>query len=572
MKSKRQYLILALSGLPFMVWLGLLAAPYWGTLWTVMDGLSQAIKTPFQIHIGSNSLAAVLLFSGLWCVGCLYGAVCVRNTRYGEEHGSATWGNPAQICKELSVRTFEENRLFTQNMRISYAFFKHRRNVNTLVVGGSGAQKSRGYAIPNVLQNNCSNIILDPKGEILRGCGHLLEAEGTVVKVLDLIDMEKSLHYNPFHYLRNENDVQTMVTTIFSATTPPNSQTGDPFWDQSAQSLLMAFCFYLWLEAPPEEQNFAMVMELLHCTKQDDNGQCIADTLFDELAQRDPNHIALHYYNEYRGGPQKTTSSIQMVLSAHLNKFNLPALAKMTQDDELDLRSIGEKKTALFLRLSDSDKSFNFIPSMLYIQVIQQLFDSADLDHGGSLPVHVHLLMDEFANVALPGEFESYLSTMRSRNISASIILQNIAQLRFRFEKQWESIIGNCDELLYLGGNEQSTHEYVSKALGDETIWVRSNSLSRGSHGSYSRNDSTSARKLMTPEEVRKLPNEKAILFVRGYSPVLDRKFDLMSHPKIRQTAFGGREAYIHARPDSHAGGWESDTYQILSPEDLDEI
>ena len=564
-------------GLPFIIWAGLLAAPYWGqNLIELIGNLAVAFETPFQISICPNTRKTVLLFCVLYTVCILYILASQRNTRYGEEHGSAEWGVPKNVCKALSCKSFSDNRIFTANVRISYNFFKHQRNVNTTVVGGSGAKKTRGYVMPNIMQNNCSNIILDPMGEILAGCGKLLESEGTQIKVLDLIEMDKSNHYNPFCYLRDEKDVQTMVSFMFTSTTPSDSKSNDPFWDQAAEVLLKAICFYLWLEAPPEEQTFAMVMEMLRCTALDDNEECIADVLFDELERRQPDHVALKYWRDYRNGSEKTLKSIQLVLAAHLEKFNLPALATMTADDTLELRSLGETKTALFLRLSDSDKSFNFIASMLYTQVIQQLFECADLKYHGRLPVHVHLMMDEFANVALPQEFESYLSTMRKRNMSASIILQNIAQLKSLFkESKWESILGNCDELLYLGGNEQSTHEYISKQLGSETIWTRSNNLSHGRNGSYSRNDSTIERKLMTPDEVRSLDNDHAILFIRGYPPLCDLKYDLNKHPKIKQTVMGGGIPYEHGKPSAVTNNGESQeslqNVEILTKSQLEE-
>ena len=349
-----------------------------------------------------------------------------------------------------------------------------------------------------------------------------------------------------------------MVTFLFAATNPGDSKGQDPFWEQSAQMLLMALCFYLWLEAPPEEQNFAMVSELLRCCAgddtgdEDDLGSSITDALFDALEKRDPNHIALRYYRQYRSGAGKTLRSIQIILATRLEKFNLSSVAALTATDDLDLRSIGEKKVALFARISDTDKSYNFLIAMLYTQLFQQLAEVADLKYHGKLPVHVHFLMDEFANVALPKDFETYLSTMRKRNISVSIVLQNIAQLKGLFkDNKWESILGNCDEFVFLGGNEQSTHEYISKQLGKETIWQRSESMNRGRNGSSGRSDQTSGRELLLPDEVRSLDNDYAILLIRGFPPLLDRKYELSTHPNYKRSAFGGAASYEHGPKES---------------------
>ena len=317
------------------------------------------------------------------------------------------------------------------------------------------------------------NLPVDPKGEILRDTGHLLEKKGYEVRVLDLISMEKSHCYNPFVYLQNDNDVQKLVTNLFKSTTPKGSQSNDPFWDTAASMLLLALVFYLHYEAPPEEQNFAMVMEMLRAgaiEDEDDPSPSPLDNLFSDLMIDNPDHIALKYYHSYHSGSSKTLKSIQITLAARLEKFNLESLAALTSADELDLQSLGEKKVALFALIPDNDSSFNFLVSILYTQLFQQLFYAADHIHGGCLPMPVHFMMDEFANVSLPDDFDKILSVMRSRGVSVSIILQNLAQLKALFEKQWESIVGNCDEFLYLGGNEQSTHKYVSELLGKETI------------------------------------------------------------------------------------------------------
>ena len=399
------------------------------------------------------------------------------------------------------------------------------------------------------MQANTSFVILDPKGEILRDTGYLLTQKGYVVKIIDLINMDKSHCYNPFVYLNDDNDVQKLVTNIFKNTTPKGSQTGDPFWDQAAMMLLLALIFYLHYEAPVDEQNFPMVMEMIRAGEvREDNEeyQSSLDELFERLETQDENHIAVKYYRSYRSGSAKTLKSIQITLMSRLEKFNLTSLAGITQTDEMELESIGEKKSAIFAVIPDNDSSFNFIIGMLYTQLFQQLYYCADFKYGGRLPVHVHFVMDEFANVALPDEFDKLLSTMRSREISVSIILQNLAQLKALFEKQWESIVGNCDEFLYLGGNEQSTHKYLSEMLGKETIDTNTYGKSLGRNGNYSTNYQISGRELLTPDEVRLLDNRYSILFIRGERPVMDEKYNILTHPNVALTADGNAQRFIH--------------------------
>jgi type IV secretion system protein VirD4 len=372
---------------------------------------------------------------------------------------------------------------------------------------------------------------------------------------------------NPFVYLENDNDVQRLVTNLFKSTTPKGAQSQDPFWDSAASMLLLALVFYLKYEAPPDEQNFQMVMEMLRSAdvrEEDETYQSPLDELFERLEMRNPEHIAVKYYRDYRAGSGKTLKSIQITLAARLEKFNLESLAAMTVTDELDLASLGEKKTALFIIIPDNDTSFNFLVSILYTQLFQQLFYSADHKHGGALPVHVHFLMDEFANVSLPDDFDKILSVMRSRGVSVSIILQNLAQLKALFEKQWESIVGNCDEFLYLGGNEQSTHKYVSELLGKETLDTNTYGKSSGRNGNYSTNYQISGRELLTPDEVRMLDNRYALLFIRGERPVMDEKFDILRHPNVRGTTDGKADAYRHGAVTYSIGA------SIVIDEDID--
>ncbi len=416
--------------------------------------------------------------------------------------------------------------------------------------------------------DNSSYVILDPKGEILRDTGNLLEKKGYEIKVLDLINMEKSHCYNPFVYLKDDNDVQKLVTNLFKSTTPKGSQSQDPFWDTAASMLLLALIFYLKYEAPEDEQNFPMVMEMLRAgevREDDDSYLSPLDILFNRLEFRNPYHIAIKYYKDYRSGSAKTLKSIQITLSARLEKFNLQSLSSLVIRDELDLPSLGEKKVALFALIPDNDTSFNFLVSILYTQLFQQLFHIADHKYGGSLPVHVHFVMDEFANVSLPNDFDKILSVMRSRSVSVSIILQNLAQLKALFEKQWESIVGNCDEFLYLGGNEQSTHKYVSELLGKETIDMNTYGKSSGRSGNYSTNYQIGGRELMTPDEVRLLDNNYAILFIRGERPIVDLKYNILNHPNVEYTTDGKGKPYIH-------GGTERSVASIMINDNTDDV
>lgn len=547
--SQQNILLYCLGTIP-VVWLALRIAPFMEDgLPGLIKNFGEAMSRPFCITLCGNSLKTILVL--LLCYGLAIGIYLStqRNYRRREEHGSAQWGSPVQVNRKYADKVPTRNKILTQNVSVGLDGRRHRRNLNTLVCGGSGAGKTRFFAKPNLCQANSSYVVLDPKGELLRDTGNLLSAKGYDIKVLDLINMEKSHCYNPFVYLRSDNDIQRLVTNLFKNTTPKGSQSQDPFWDQAATMLLLALIFYLHYEAPPEEQNFPMVMEMIHAgevREDDETYKSALDILFERLEMRNPEHIALKYYRSYHSGSGKTLKSIQITLISRLEKFNLESLASITQNDELELWSIGEKKTAVFAIIPDNDSSFSFLVGMLYTQLFQQLYYQADVIHGGRLPVHVHFLMDEFANVALPDEFDKLLSTMRSREISVSIIIQNLAQLKALFEKQWESIVGNCDEFLYLGGNEQSTHEYVSKLLGKETIDTNSYGQSKGRNGSYSTNWQLAGRELMTPDEVRMLDNRYALLFIRGERPVEDLKFDILKHPNIALTADGGAEPYRH--------------------------
>ena len=592
MKRENNPLILCLFGILPVVWQGLLIAPaVHGGLPEIVARFPAVMNDPFHIELCGDSLKTVLV---LLCVyGIAVGVILSsrRNYRRGEEHGSAKWGSARAVNRKYRAAAPEDNKIFTQNVRMGLDGRKHRRNLNTVVVGGSGAGKTRFYAKPNLCQANTSFTVLDPKGELLRSTVHLLRQKGYEVRVLDLLNMEKSHCYNPFVYLRDDNDVQRLVTNLFKSTTPKGSQSNDPFWDTAASMLLLALIFYLKYEAPPDEQNFPMVMEMLRAAdvREDcDEYTSPLDELFERLEMREPDHIAAKYYKDYHSGSAKTLKSIQITLAARLEKFNLSSLAALTATDELDLPSLGEKKVALFALIPDNDTSFNFLVSILYTQLFQQLFYLADHKYGGSLPVPVHFLMDEFSNVSLPEDFSKILAVMRSRNVYVSIILQNVAALKALFEKEWESILGNCDEFLYLGGNETSTHKLISESyLGKSTIGTNTYGKSSGRNGNYSTNYQISGRELLTPDEVRMLDNRYALLFIRGERPVMDEKYDILKHPNIALTEDGGAAPYEHGGTENAVAtlsfaGAAAETlfepnepipdYELLSDEDIEAL
>lgn len=592
MKRENNPLVLCLFGILPVVWLGLLLAPAaHGGLPEIVARFPAVMNDPFHIELCGDSLKTVLVL--LCAYGLAVGVILSsrRNYRRGEEHGSAKWGSARTVNRKYRAAEPEENKIFTQNVRMGLDGRKHRRNLNTVVVGGSGAGKTRFFAKPNLCQANTSFTVLDPKGELLRSTGHLLRQKGYEVRVLDLLNMEKSHCYNPFVYLRDDNDVQRLVTNLFKSTTPKGSQSNDPFWDTAASMLLLALIFYLKYEAPPDEQNFPMVMEMLRAAdvREDcDEYTSPLDELFERLEMREPDHIAVKYYKDYHSGSAKTLKSIQITLAARLEKFNLSSLAALTATDELDLPSLGEKKVALFALIPDNDTNFNFLVSILYTQLFQQLFYLADHKYGGSLPVPVHFLMDEFSNVSLPEDFSKILAVMRSRNVYVSIILQNVAALKALFEKEWESILGNCDEFLYLGGNETSTHKLISESyLGKSTIDTNTYGKSSGRNGNYSTNYQISGRELLMPDEVRMLDNRYALLFIRGERPVMDEKYDILKHPNIALTEDGGAAPYEHGGTENAVAtlsfaGAAAETlfefnepipdYELLSDEDIEAL
>lgn len=542
-----------------------------------MEVLTEKLNHPFQLHYTEYTIKSVLVCTLLYAAGIGIFYSSQKNYRRGEEHGSARWGDARQICKKYSQKPYSQNILLTQNFRISLDTHKHRRCLNILVVGGSGAGKSRGFALPNIMQCCCSMVITDPKAELLRKTGGLLEKKGYEVRVFDLINPDTSFCYNPFEYVHDDKDVLRLISNLIQNTTPKGSQSSDPFWEKSETALLQALMLYLLHEAPPEEQNFSMIMEMLgsaQVKEEDEDYESPLDILFDRLEMRDPDSIAVKQYHIYKQAAGKTAKSILISVGVRLAAFNLPQIAKLTNTDELDLSSMGEKKVALFCCIPDADTSLNYLVGMIYSQLFHTLYYMADRVHGGALPVPVNCIMDEFPNVSLPNEFEKILATCRSRSIYCSIIIQNMSQLKALFKDSWESLVGNCDEFLYLGGNEKETHKYVSELLGKETIDTNTYGQTKGKSGSYSTNFQQSGRELLQPDEVRMLDNQNALLFIRGERPILDAKYDLMKHPNIRYTEDGGAGPFNYAKaPLAHDDFTFDETryddYELLLDEDI---
>lgn len=578
-KDKQVELVFYFVGAVFIAWLSVLVAPcIHEGLFEAIIYLNDAMNSPFSFELCQDTLKCILISESIYSFSYLAYYYNRKNYRRNEEYGSAKWANNKAVNKKYTEKDYSSNKILSQNVRIGLDGRRHRRNLNTLVIGGSGAGKTRFFGKPNLMQCNTSFVVLDPKGEQLRDVGNLLEKEGYVIKVVDLINMNRSHCYNPFRYIKDDKDVLKLITNLIRNTTPKGSQTNDPFWEKSETALLEALCLYLLHEAPEEEQNFTMVMEMIAAAevKEDDEEyQSPLDELFERLEIRNPNSLALKQYKIYKQAAGKTAKSILISVGVRLSAFNLESIASLTATDELELDLVGERKTAIFAVIPDNDSTFNFLIGMLYTQLFQMLYYQADIVHGGALPIPVHFLMDEFANVALPDEFDKLLSTMRSRLIFVSIIIQNLAQIKGLYKDSWESIVGNCDTLYYLGGNEQSTHKFMSEYLGKETLDTNTYGKSSGRSGNYSTNYQQAGRELLTPDEVRLLDNDYGLLFIRGERPVFDKKYDILKHPRINETTDGNAKPYLHGKIKYSIDDWQnillSDReYELLSDEDMD--
>ena len=539
-----------------VVWLALLLAQsLGGGLPELLRNLTSALEQPTNIVWTDKSLPTILICLAAYGMAVLLYRTNQGRTRDGEEHGSAAWATPASVNAQFAQK---ESIPLTQHVRLGLDTHKHRRSLNVLVIGGSGAAKTRSFVLPNILTANTNYVITDPKSEVLLATGGYLKEQGYDVRVLNLVNLEQSDGYNPFRYLRDEKDVLKLVNNLIQSTTPKGSHESDPFWTKAETALLQAIILMLFQEAPEYEQNFSMVMRVLEYAevREEDEGHVSPlDLLFESIERRKPDSVAVRQYKVFKLAAGKTAKSILVSTAVRLAPFNLPQIQALTDHDDMDLYTLGEKKVALYAVIPDNDNTFNFLVSLLYAQAFQALYYSADQIHHGPLPRHVRFVLDEFAAMPLPG-FTRELATMRSRSISASVIIQNMAQIKELYKDSWETIPGNCDTILYLGGNESSTHKYVSEMLGKATIDTKTHGQTKGKSGSYSTNFQMSGRELLTPDEVRKLDNRYALLFIRGASPVMDEKYDLMHHPAISHSSLGGAAPYIHhgSKPSIYTG------------------
>ena len=556
-----------LIGIIPVVWLALLLAQsLGGGLPELLRNLTSALEQPTNIIWTDKSLPTILICLAAYGMAVLLYRTNQGRTRDGEEHGSAAWATPASVNAQFAQK---DSIPLTQHVRLGLDTHKHRRSLNVLVIGGSGAAKTRSFVLPNILTANTNYVITDPKSEVLLATGGYLKEQGYDVRVLNLVNLEQSDGYNPFRYLRDEKDVLKLVNNLIQSTTPKGSHESDPFWTKAETALLQAIILMLFQEAPEYEQNFSMVMRVLEYAevREEDEGHVSPlDLLFESIERRKPDSVAVRQYKVFKLAAGKTAKSILVSTAVRLAPFNLPQIQALTDHDDMDLYTLGEKKVALYAVIPDNDNTFNFLVSLLYAQAFQALYYSADQIHHGPLPRHVRFVLDEFAAMPLPG-FTRELATMRSRSISASVIIQNMAQIKELYKDSWETIPGNCDTILYLGGNESSTHKYVSEMLGKATIDTKTHGQTKGKSGSYSTNFQMSGRELLTPDEVRKLDNRYALLFIRGASPVMDEKYDLMHHPAISHSSLGGAAPYIHhgtklpiytGRPLLRVGGTEN--------------
>lgn len=521
-------------------------------VFALLERFSTMVRRPDLLRWTAYTPRFLLVFLLLYGGGVLLYYADHENRRPGEEYGSAKWGNARELNKRYADQN-GKNVILTKRVSIGLDGYKHRRNLNILVVGGSGSGKTRFFCKPGIMSVNCSYLIVDPKGEMLRSTGYLLKEEGYDIKVFDLIHPRQSDGYNPFTYIRDDPDVLKLMDNLVKNTTPPKGASNDPFWEKAEIALDSALMLYLLYEAPVEEQNFEMLMFMLECARvmeEDEQYQSPLDLLFQTLEERDPSHIAVREYKVYKQAAGKTAKSILVTASVRLAAFIFPQYAAMMQTDEMDFASLGERKRAIFCVIPVNDGSMNYLVSMLLTQCFQQLYLRADERYNGRLPVPVRVIQDEWANVAQPDSYPKVLATCRSYNIGINIIVQNIQSIKALYKDEWEGIIGNCDTLLFLGGgNEPTSLEFVSKLLGKETVHTRTRGQTKGRSGSSSVNFQQTGRDLMTPDEIRMLPTNDALLFIRGEKPVRDKKYNIKKHPNVRRTADGRAKPYIHNPP-----------------------
>ena len=569
---------------PLVLWLAAIAAYAYEdgmNLFQWMGRFSQVLERPFAIGWTPYTLKYMLV--GLLLYGCgiaLYYS-SRENRRPGEEYGSAKWGNPKELNRKyMDHRHKDANIILTQRVRLGMDGYKTQRNMNILVIGGSGSGKTRYFCKPGLYSANCSYLVTDPKGELLKAAGGLLLSLGYEVRVFNLIDPEQSDCYNPFVYVREEKDVLSLIDNLIKNTTPRNASSNDPFWEKAEVALDSALMLYLIHEAPQDEQNFETMLYMMNFAdvrEEDEQYRSPLDMLFRALEEEQPAHVAVKQYKVFKQAAGKTAKSILVTAAVRLAAFNIPQYAAMTSMDEMDFGSLGERKRAIFCVIPVNDSSMNYLVGMLYTQCFQELYRRADLKYNGRLPVPVRVIQDEWANVAQPESYPKILATCRSYNIGLNIIVQNVQQIKALYEKEHESIIGNCDTLLFLGGgNEPASLEFIVKLLGRETLATRTRGLTKGRNGSSTTNYQQTGRDLMTIDEVRKLDTNKAILFIRGENPVIDRKYNLKRHPNIKLTSDGKAKPYIHkpqgvpdyALPDLPYAFKSLDDYEFINMEE----
>lgn len=524
-----------------IVWLAVLMAGCYAPGMTIFDLVAQfteVTKMPFALHWTPYTMKFIGIFLLLYGGAILFYYTGQKNTRPGEEHGSASWGSVRELDKKYRDKDAGKNVILTQHLQMSMNGKLHRRNLLQIIVGGSGSGKTRFLAKPNLMLANASFICTDPKGEMLRAVGNLFLEEGYVLRVFDLIDPSKSDCYNPFRYIRKDADVFKLIDSFIKNTTPKGAKANDPFWEKSETALDSALMLYLLHEAPPEDQNMETILYMIEnggAKEEDDDYSSPLDLLFEALEEEQPDHIAVRQYHIFKQAAGKTAKSILVSAAVRLASFTLPEIQRITATDDMELGKLGERKQAIFCIIPDSnDASLNFLVGMLYTQAFQELYYQADKVHQGALPVPVRLMFDEFANVALPDGYARLQATMRSRNIMSTIVLQNISQLKALFKDDWEGIIGNADSFVYLGGNEQSTHKYISELLGKETIDTKTSSQSKGRNGSFSQNFQQTGRELASVDELAVLDGGKCILQLRGVRPFLSEKYDITKHPNYK--------------------------------------
>ena len=544
----------ALVGI-FSVYLAVAAASAYeegSNIFVWMGRFSEVLKRPSLLRWTPYTVKCIIVVLLL----CVFAVLLYRSDREkrrpGGEYGTAKW-EAAETMNQKYADKDGPNVILTQHVSIGMDGYKHQRNLNVLVVGGSGSGKTRYFCKPGLMDANCSYLVVDPKGEMLRSTGHFLKSQGYDIKVFDLIHPRQSDGYNPFRYIREEPDVLKLMDNLVKNTTPPKGASNDPFWEKAEIALDSALMLYLLSEAPKEEQTFEMLMFMLECARvmeEDDQYPTPLDLLFQSLEERDPTHVAVREYKVYKQAAGKTAKSILVTASVRLSAFIFPQYTNIMQEDEMDFGSLGERKRAIFCITPVNDGSMNYLVSMLFTQCFQELYLRADERYDGRLPVPVRVIQDEWANVPQPDSYPKVLATCRSYNIGIDIIVQNIQSIKARYRDEYQSIIGNCDTLLFLGGgNEPESLEFMSKLLGKETITIRTRGQTRGRSGSSSINYQLTGRELMTPDEIRRMPTREALLLIRGESPVRDRKYNIKKHLNYRYTQDGGAKPYIHNPP-----------------------